>query len=162
MTLTHEQLREALEYNAETGQLIWRSKLPISSANKGWNQRYANTVAGCLHGNGYMQVRLDGSCFQAHRLIWFLVTGHWPVKQIDHIDRNRANNAWGNLRLASRQQNSYNSATVLGAVGIRLTRSGTWQARTHGKYLGVFKTPEEALAVRRKYITDAYGEYLPK
>ena len=45
----------------------------------------------------------------AHRLIWIYHYGQDPDLDIDHIDRNRANNRIENLRLVTRSQNNHNA-----------------------------------------------------
>ena len=39
-----------------------------------------------------------------HHFVWLLKTGEEPILSVDHIDRNRTNNQFENLRLATRQQ----------------------------------------------------------
>ena len=64
---------------------------------------------------------------------------------LDHIDRNRSNNAIANLREATQGQNMKNRTPGRGCFQ---TRSGKWQAyiRVNRKlyYLGVHISEEEA------------------
>ena len=89
------------------------------------------------------------------------MTGHDPGSQVvDHIDQNKLNNQWENLRLANRLQNQVNS-----------TRKG-W-TRNRSKYqsqisiggvkrkLGNYDTPEEAARVFQKKHIELYGEFSP-
>lgn len=45
-----------------------------------------------------------------HRLVWILKTGEEPMSSLDHIDRNKSNNMFENLRLASRREQQHNQA----------------------------------------------------
>jgi len=48
----------------------------------------------------------------AHRVIFLWMTGRWPEGVIDHIDGNRLNNKWENLRDVSQTTNIYNTHVV--------------------------------------------------
>lgn len=43
-------------------------------------------VAGCVDKDGYIQIRLKGKMYPAHRLAWLYVYGEWPQDEIDHIN----------------------------------------------------------------------------
>ena len=104
--LTAEMVRRALDYDPATGLLSWRHRDDVLPRV---NKRLAGKPAGCGDGQyGYLSVRLHDRLYQAHRLIWLHVTGNWPADVIDHIDGNPINNAWSNLRPATRAQNSRN------------------------------------------------------
>lgn len=83
----------------------------------------------------------------ASDLIWFLMTGFWPEKFIEHIDGNKANHAWSNLReyvknprkSATGTRGVYSYGNKYRAV-ISLRESGV----TVAKHLGVFDTIEKA------------------
>lgn len=102
-----------------------------------------------------MIVGIDGVTYRAHRLAWFYVTGVWPEKTVDHKNRNRADNRWRNLRLAThhqqRQNQSVGRANKTGFLGVRRHRKGKFEANigVGGKhiYLGLFDTAEEASRV---------------
>ena len=93
-----------------------------------------------------------------HRVIWAIVYGEWPSENIDHIDGNRANNSVANLRLVTKTQNMQNLAvtgtkSVSGLMGASYVpgssrRRECWESRIKlngvSKFLGRFKTPEEA------------------
>ena len=102
--LTAAIVRELLSYDAETGAFTWKKE------GDGY-QRFVGgrvgRVAGCMHNKGYLQIRI-GQVYLAHRLAWLYVTGRWPEKTIDHIDGNKLNNAFGNLRDVSSQENAQN------------------------------------------------------
>ena len=90
-----------------------------------------------------------------HRAAWLLQTGAWPVEEVDHDDRNRANNTWVNLRAATRGQNRQNLSSRTAKGGLRGGKTpranGKWVGQIKppgGKvtYLGIFDTEEEAHA----------------
>lgn len=76
-------------------------------------------------------MRIDGKKYLAHRLIWMWKEGYFPEHQIDHIDRNKSNNKWNNLRHISSSCNARN-------VGVRQTNksgiTGVCWAKKVGKW----------------------------
>jgi hypothetical protein len=146
--LTQERLREVLSYDEVTGIFTWVRLFHYNRKN--WE-------AGSIDSSGYQQIRVDGRLYLAHKLAWLYVFGEWP-EEIDHRDRNKLNNAIGNLRQASRFLNMQNIETPNEKVGKlpgayrKVTRTGQirWQASigANGKqhFLGYFDTPEEANA----------------
>ena len=84
----------------------------------------------------------------AHRLAWYIYKGIMPKGQIDHIDRDPANNLEINLRDVTHSVNQHNRK----AKGYTIEKStGKYyaQIKLEGKqhFLGRFNTPEEATAV---------------
>jgi hypothetical protein len=79
------------------------------------------------------------------------MTGREPP-EVDHIDGNRSNNAWHNLRATNRLNNARNRRQSKGRTapykGIWHQRDGKWAARIYvnwqSLHLGVFETPEQA------------------
>jgi hypothetical protein len=51
----------------------------------------------------------------AHRFAYWYMTGDIP-EAIDHIDRNRANNRWSNLRSSNAKHNATNRSPVRGFI----------------------------------------------
>lgn len=98
--------------------------------------------------------RITKQHYLVHRLIWKLVTGDDPGQmEVDHINRNRSDNRWCNLRLVSHSQNQNNakkrSVSKQPYKGIcQHQGKNRWAARIciDGKRigLGTFDTPEEA------------------
>lgn len=104
-----------------------------------------DTPAGSVDRQGYICVRVQNKAYKAHRLVWVLYKGVWPSKDLDHIDRNPANNSISNLREVTRRQNALNrsvKAKGYSKVGSRYIA----QIKVAGKliYLGSFKTEKEA------------------
>lgn len=140
--ITQKRLHELLSYDPQTGIMRWR-------VNKG------AVRAGQIAGNvtrGYFQLMVDGHPTFLHRFIWLYVYGKWPDGNIDHIDGNRSNNRLCNLRDVSQAMNIQNerkprSNNKSGFLGVKLNR-GLWKAEISingkTKFLGRFKTPEEA------------------
>ena len=69
-------------------------------------------IADCTHnkviGSNYKIIRLDDEMYPAHRVIHFLHTGEEP-EVVDHIDGNKANNHYSNLRSFNRGMNRRNN-----------------------------------------------------
>lgn len=144
--LTQENLKSLFDYDPETGVFIWRVQ-PNGRVLKG-------STAGRTDAKGYHRIGVGGTLYSAHRLAWLYVTGAWPLYEIDHIDGQRANNAFRNLRDVTKAKNLQNqkrphAASSSGVLGVSRANS-KWQAaiRVENKqhYLGVFDTPEMAHA----------------
>ena len=151
--LTVFAARAAIDYRPETGEFIRRSTgLPCD----------------CDHTQGYKTVMVEGKSYLAHRLAWFLVNGEWPADQLDHIDRDRANNRLSNLRPCTNQQNCWNMQRQPGSSGVRGVhwdrQKCLWMAtmRVEGKtkYLGRFKDIEDAAAAYSQAEKRHRGDFL--
>ena len=120
----------------------------------------------------YYEIKLSKNnkpkIFQLHRLVYEAHYGNIPEGLfIDHIDNNPQNNNIENLRLATNQQNSFNSKTYknnsLGYKNIYKTKYNTYrvQIRINKKtvYEKTFKTLEEAIINRDIKLKEIHGEY---
>jgi hypothetical protein len=138
--ITLEQLKRKYIYDPLTGIFTIASSQKISNIGK--------VVGG--RSNGYIQLDLDGKKFYAHQLAWFYMTGEWP-SMIDHVNLDRADNRFINLRIASHNENQHNKTVqknnTSGFKGVYKARN-KWSARimVDGKRydLGLYLTAEEA------------------
>lgn len=147
--VSKEFLRQAFVYNELTGDLTYKVDNSLGKAG---------AIATAAHSAGYLTTRINGKDYLAHRVIWLYMTGDWP-DQIDHINHNRADNAWSNLRDVTDKVNhqneslSTNSTTkVLGVSLIKATGKYRAYIMINRKqlHLGVFDTVEEAQLARQK------------
>lgn len=149
-------LREHLRYDPHTGELWWRLV---------YHNRPAHKPAGHFTKKGYRKICIFGERFAAHVVIWAIVKGRWPKRQVDHEDRNKANNRWKNLRLATNAQNQTNqtlrASNKSGFKGVswhKQRRKWVAQCRVKHKvtHLGLFDSPEAAHAA---YVATASKQY---
>src|SRR6478736_3606728 len=105
-------LRECLDYDPETGVLTWKPRPREHFRDDHdwhiWLSRFPGKPAGGISYYGYIQVALTGRIYRSHRIIWAMQTGSWPVAHMDHINRDRSDNRWVNLRQATAHQNMRN------------------------------------------------------
>ena len=80
----HEQLKEAVSYDPKTG-------IFTSTYKEGVH------VKGAHDENGYLFITVNCRKYAAERLAWFLVTGEWPKRKIQHKNGNVADNRLFNL-----------------------------------------------------------------
>lgn len=179
---TPQQLCKLLRYEPCTGKLYWRERTPDmfeqtkkdnESKCRSWNAQFARkeafTALSCGYRTSAITIKGTGRVqMKAHRVIWAIVTGEWPLDEIDHKDRNKSNNRISNLRLASCSQNNANRKSgkkrkskyrgVSASHGSKNYRA----SMTHeGEriHIGCFTT---AIAAARAYDAEAYkrhGEY---
>lgn len=152
---TFEEVNKRLRYDSLLGKLIWRDCQTMQAK---WNARWANKPAGRVVSSGlrqYVVVTMNKKNYRAHRLIWLLLHGEFPVNDIDHVDGNGLNNLAENLRDVPREANIKNSAlhsnNTSGCNGVFWnTARNRWQCRlkVQGKQIhgGFFCTKEEAIA----------------
>jgi len=165
--IDQKTLKEILHYNPDTGVFTWRYRDPsyfsLERIAKGWNRRYANTVAGSFYKlgrNTYVYIDVFAKRTAAHRLA-FVYMGV-PISQsdqVDHIDGNSSNNAFSNLRIVTNSQNCRNQRLRLnnksGHAGVvRDKKYDGWVASIGYKgkrvYLGWFKDKDMAIKTRQE------------
>lgn len=153
MALTAERLREVLRYEPETGVFI--------RVDDG-------RIAGGKTGTGYRLISVFGKQYYAHRLAWLYIVGEFPSLCIDHINGDRMDNRFSNLRIAEHRQNCANarrsSANTSGLKGVSWSKAaGKWQANVKRDgvniYLGLFKTREAAHAAYMDAAKQHFGEF---
>lgn len=162
MTLTQERLKELLHYDPETGVFTWLE-------DRGG--RKAGDIAGCKK-RTYNVISVDDRIYRAHLLAWFYMTGEWPKPFLDHKDTDKHNNAFSNLRIATKSQNMANVGLIKtnnsGLKGVSRYRAGDaygkpWQAgiSKDGKqiHIGHFATKEQAHAAYVAKSQELFGEF---
>jgi hypothetical protein len=168
MQLTHDDVRRALDYDPETGVLTWRTR---ADRDHSWNMRFSGEVAGNITNKGYRMLQMSAGPFLAHRLIWLWMTSEMPSGQIDHINGDRSDNRWCNLRLATNSQNQMNRAlsskNVSGVKGVTWNKKQkTWVAHLtvneKQMHLGQSRSLEIAVKLRRDAEAKYHGEYAHK
>lgn len=145
--LTAEYVRSLFDYDKENGLLTRRTDHPIGRFKRG-------QVAGGVTNWGYVRVSIHNMSFMAHRITWLWVTGEWPKDTVDHIDGDRANNRWANLRDVSRRANAQNQRNAkkgnsTGLLGVsRSQQAGKFQASIYVqgrlRHLGTFDDSRQA------------------
>jgi hypothetical protein len=120
--LEHNPTQIAEELEHKNGCLYFKKERPGRSTHK---------QAGYIRSDGYRAIHLMGQNYLAHRVVWCLEFGAWPLEQIDHIDGNRDNNHPSNLREASIQENRRNvtvANNASGVVGVTWAKKeGNWR-----------------------------------
>jgi hypothetical protein len=147
--ITIEYLRKSLDYDPQTGVFTWRKN--------NFRPDLVGKIAGSAHSAGYISIAIHNTKRLAHRLAWFYMTGFMPEHHIDHINGNKKDNSFANLRQVTRFGNLQNmrkatKANKIGFLGVS-AHQGKWRAQimVNGKMIRVsgFNTPEEA---HQKYL----------
>ena len=158
---TPKRIRELLEYDRATGLFRWRKMQPSKT------KTYA---PGWFKGNkgirNYRSLWIDKRRYLAHVIAYVIVVGRWPIHEVDHRDRDQANNKWINLRHATRHQNAKNRTVGKNnKTGVRgvTTFGDRFRASivTNKRYihLGLYDLIEDAAQVRRAAEQKYYGEF---
>lgn len=158
--LTEDYLKSILSYDPHTGVFLWRAPTG-RRAKKG-------SIAGSRSDQGYVYIRIHRRLFRAHRLAFLYMEGALPETFVDHINGDKSDNRWVNLRKASLTENNRNNRNrPMGESGYRgvCRRPGgsTWIAgitvnrkRIH---LGSFATKEQAAQAYRDAAEKYHKEF---
>jgi hypothetical protein len=173
MTHIDDLIKRAVQYDPASGNFTWLERTPDMfepSHNelitytpecrcRKYNTRYAGqTVKININIQGYAYFRMFRKIYAAHRVAAFLMLDRWPIC-IDHIDGDRTNNVWSNLREVTLHENSKNqkkrSTNTSGVTGVHFSKQcGKYIAsiRQNHKliYLGIFERLEDAAKARLK------------
>lgn len=107
---------------------------------------------------GYLLARVGDSTYRVHRIAWAIQTGEWPY-QVDHINHDRTDNRWVNLRECTANENHKNKSmqknNTTGVTGVRWhSQSKKWMAnitvRSRYIHLGCFEQKEDAIKARKQ------------
>jgi hypothetical protein len=149
-----------IDYDLASGLAIW-SKSPARSIKAG-------SPVGTIY-RGYLVVRFQGKDYPLHRFCWLLATNQDPGDlMIDHIDGNKLNNAFANLRLCTKSQNGMNrgatKANKLGVKGVYWDAKACKykaQIKINGKtkHIGYFADFELAVHARRSSEAEIFGTF---
>ena len=90
-----EELNNKYSYDPKTGVLTGKVQ---NKAIKAKNHK------------GYTVIRIARKEYMAHRVIWMLMTGEDPGRDlIDHINQDKSDNTWSNLRRVGHSDNQINN-----------------------------------------------------
>lgn len=159
---TPERLRQLIEYRPDTGELVWKPRVPSDfnarnpeAACDAFNRRRAGQIAGKVNRQGYVIVQVDGQAYKGHRIAWAMYHGAWPEGVIDHINRQKADNKIQNLRDVSQAENcenrSINRNHDSGVKGVTWhAKDNMWHVRVRidGKLKTIFRSWDKPEAIR--------------
>lgn len=111
-----------------------------------------------MNDQGYCRIKYRRKFYRSNRLAYFFMTGQVPEHEVDHINGQRDDNRWANLRHATRHENEANKEHK----GVR-QKGSVFEARicVRGERieLGRFKSEAEAIAAYRGASRVAFGKF---
>lgn len=116
-----DEILASVRYDHLTGDFSWK------------DPQKASSPCGHINGTGYKIIRVGRRLFRAHRIAFLLMTGNWPAHYVDHINGDRSDNRWHNLRSATNPQNQMNRGldanNTSGVKGLSWNnKNKSWQA----------------------------------
>ena len=163
-----KELRLDFKYNLDTGVFI--------RVRKQHNGRYLPTYTEGGIAEGYRVIRYAGTMQKVHRLLFMYMIGAIPSEAVvDHVNRDKLDNRWCNLRLVTKDFNVKNSSLYSnnssGAMGVSWhKKQQKWNARIMIKgvsvHLGSFDSKDEAIlareaALQKHSFSQGHGELAP-
>lgn len=126
---------------------------------------------GSPHNKGYLVIGMNEKIYLAHRLAWYMHFNVWPLGQIDHKNGDKTDNRIENLRIATDQQNRFNTGLrvdnrsgVTGVCWIKTMKC--WRAGIHSNrkfvHLGYFASKDDAISTRKAAEEKYAGEFAYK
>jgi HNH endonuclease len=168
--LTQARALEYYNYDASTGTFFFNERPRHEFSRQELYTRHlqrVGTKAGSSNSEGYLKLLIDGKYYSGHRIAWLIMTGEivqYPEFEIDHINGNRGDNRFSNLRKVTKSENQRNGSkrvnNTSGVHGVNwkpkynsTPGDGRWVARIWNGprhvYLGGFKEKREAEIARK-------------
>lgn len=151
---TIDELRQAFTYDPSTGA-VRRRRMPDRDPTQ-------------INSRGYATVDLGAARYRVHRLAFVLMEGRWPADQVDHINRDKLDNRWGNLREATNSMNNVNRGLQAnnrsGFRGVSYhKRDKVFRARVKingvERQVGQFDNALDAAMARDKVMREHFGDF---
>ncbi|MNZ66733.1 hypothetical protein D3C78_849640 [compost metagenome] len=156
-TITQAYAKSIIDYDPETGEF---DRIDGRSL-----RRFTNT-------SGYLCFRIEAERggelirVRSHRLAWLIMTGESPAV-LDHINGDRTDNKWSNLRKVDKAANAWNRAKAKnnksGVKGVSETKDGKWACRVDVRgrrhWLGAYADIELAEFIVAEFRLSMHGEY---
>ena len=144
----------------------WRER-PQELDDHFWMRRvYGERAFATVNQDGYLSGVFDGAHILAHHAAFAIMTGEWLYCAVDHINGDRQDNRWINLRPAVGAANNRNRGPRKGKkyVGIYWNESqsewrATIQVGEKKVFLGAFKTEGEAAEAFDRASVRKSGKY---
>jgi len=162
--LTQQDVKSLFDYDPKTGICTWKVHRLKAGPGDPIDERY-------VYRDGYIVISVKGKAQMLHRLIHLWMTGEHPKQQIDHIDGDKLNNRWENLRDVSQYENLCNKEHVEAKRknpaprGVRKESKNSWSATVtvDGKklHIGRFDSVEKAEQAYLQAVVLFHGQ-LPK
>jgi hypothetical protein len=149
--LTQKRLKELMHYNPDTG-IFTRLKRTAMRQKVG-------EIVGVKCKKGYLKCGIDNKEYTLHRLAFLYMTDKFPKGHVDHIDQDKTNNSWNNLREVTGSENlknmSKSKANKSGFTGVFWDKSkNRWVAHicVDRKHITKrFKNKEDAIKQRQEW-----------
>lgn len=155
--MTVKDIRNYLSYDPETGVFRW-IKRPAYCVQVG-------AVAGIDEGRGYYVLQFNKSRYYCHRLAFILMGVELSDDEVvDHINLNKSDNRWVNLRKATYAQNAMNrpklTNNVSGHTGVCWDKKMMkWKVYCQHKHFGYFESLDLAKEKYQEVSKESYKEY---
>ncbi|KAK46236.1 Fis family transcriptional regulator [Caballeronia jiangsuensis] len=157
--ISHEELKHLLSYDPLTGEFTAKVSLG-RKVKKGEKVGTTNTS-----GRRYTTLRYKQ--YQLARLACYYMTGSYPHDcWVDHINGDKSDDRWSNLRPVTPKQNGQNNNKHLNKpfAGVR-QRKSDWLVNVRidndAYYLGGYPTLLDAMAAKISKINEVKGEFSP-
>jgi len=153
--LTRPELLGVVTYDPDTGLMRRIMRVCPKTGNSVPIDRLVTN----RNNRGYYWISIHRTMYLVHRLAFLYMTGEHPNGEVDHINGDRSDNRWVNLRDCDCAANSRNQGvrkdSTSGVRGVTFSSSaGKWVARISDngvrKSLGYHTTFESAVLARRK------------
>ena len=155
MRMPYEYLMSHFHYDPHSGKF---TRIYVDDKLRG--KRVINREISAVSDQGYLVTTYNKRLVRVHILIVHYVTGEYPEgKLVDHINGDRKDNRWVNLRVVDRKDGQRNLGVAVtnksGSTGVywyQPLQKYQAQITTCGKkyHLGYFEKFEDAVEVRRE------------